>query len=172
MHYYQEEGFRIPSCAAPEAKRKTVSDLLTCRSVPVGPVSEERYPAEDRSPFHSRRGADEITRQDRHAISPLTGLPQGPFGERNTAEMSVFRTALRSGRYYWDWGINQKRRAMSLQEWDWRSFWRSPDLYAAGVTVRVVCHADRAALRTSLGVGIILALFLTDAPSTYAFIGL
>lgn len=175
--WYQDAGFQYPIIVqVPEQRRKTVDDMLSLLVMPsngarvnggivLGQIAEASYGL----------GPSQITRQNRQRYIAVRGAPQGRATSEIQADVSKALTGLQMpAGYYWDWGVNQKRRAE-----EFGGLWLAIIL-AIGLIYMLLASQFEAFLHpfTILltvplaATGVALALFLTDRSfGLTAFIG-
>lgn len=113
--FYQEKGFQYPILVQlPEANRKTIADLksLVIRTGQAGSDTAPEITLSQVAVAEYGLGPSEITRLDRQRFVAISGVPLGRAESDIQADIQkiMSRIQLPEG-YYWDWGVNQKRRA-------------------------------------------------------------
>lgn len=182
--YYQEKGFQYPIIVQlPEAERKTESKLnnlvisSTLRKNPDGTsvpgtdilLSQVAHPK-------LAVGPNEIFRQDRQRFIGILGQPQGRSdGEIQADIAKVMKDVHLPQGYYWDWGVNQKRRSEEYSGMTLAVFLAIGLIYML-LASQFESFVHPLTVLTSVplsAVGVILALFLSGrAFGLTAFIGL
>ena len=175
--YYQEAGFQYPIIVQmPEARRKTVADMLSLIVTPSsGTGAKAGIVLSQIATAQYGTGPSQITRQNRQRYIAVQGAPQGrPASEvQADIEKALAGVAMPTG-YYWDWGVNQKRTAEEFS-----GLWLAVIL-AVGLIYMLLASQFEAFLHpfTILltvplaATGVALALFLTGRSfGLTAFIG-
>lgn len=184
--YFQEKGFQFPIIVqVPEAKRKTVQDLLNLplhvgsmgqtgsgiagaggRDLALRQVARPTYGV----------GPSEITRQDRQRYIAVTGVPQGRSPGEIQADLEKAMAGVKMPQgYYWDWGSTQKRRSEEFAGMGVAVFLAVALIYMLLASqFESFVHPLTVLVSVPLSaVGVILSLFLTGrAFGLTAFIGL
>ncbi len=176
--YYQEKGYQYPIIVdLPEQMRKTVAELgnVTLHSTVPG-VPPHEVLLSQVAQAHKGTGPSEITRQNLQRYIAVTGQPQGRSEGEIQADIQKALAGMQlPNGYYWDWGINQKRRAEEF------SGMGLAVVLAIGLIYMLLASQFESFVHplTILmsvpvsAVGVILALFLTGrAFGLTAFIGL
>jgi HAE1 family hydrophobic/amphiphilic exporter-1 len=193
--YYQENGFQYPILVQlPEARRKTVDDLL---ALPIRPTTSliaatdngvARAGASPAAPANRyvelrqiatptfATGPSEISRLNRQRYIAVTGTPEGrSAGDiQNDIEAKMKGLELPAG-YRWDWGSAQKRRGQEFAGMGLAVFLAIALIYMLLASqFESFVHPLTILLAVPLSVvGVILALFLTGRSfGLTAFIGL
>ena len=112
--YFQEKGFQYPIVVQmPEGVRKTAPEIASLAVSPSlgGSGAQDVLLGQLAQPVYGT-GPSEITRLDRQRYVAVSGTPQGRSAGEIQADVEkvVSEVSLPSG-YYWDWGMDQKRRA-------------------------------------------------------------
>lgn len=191
--YYQEGGYQYPiQVQVPEARRKTVSELL---SLPVKPVATTAGStgtnARNASTVNEAPGVielrqiatptfgsgpSEITRINRQRYIAVTGTPEGRSQSEIQADIQSKLKDLKLPQgYRWDWGSNQKRRGQEFAGMSLAVFLAIALIYMLLASqFESFIHPLTVLLSVPLAsAGVVLALFLTGRSfGLTAFVGL
>ena len=183
--YYQENGFQYPiQVQLPEAKRKTVDELLNLSLSPSLLAGANAAPGASRPIIELRQvaqpkfatGPSEITRLNRQRYIAVTGTPQNrSAGDvQNDIAAKLKGWELPTG-YRWDWGSNQKSRGEEFAGMGLAVFLAIALIYMLLASqFESFVHPLTILVAVPLSViGVILALFISGrAFGLTAFIGL
>ena len=113
--YYQEKGFQYPIVVQlPEANRKTIAEMknLVIRTGQAGSSTVPEVVLSQVATAEYGMGPSEITRLDRQRFVAVYGAPMGRSPSEIQADVKEIMAGINLPEgYYWDWGVNQKRRA-------------------------------------------------------------
>ncbi len=177
--YYQENGFSYPIVVQmPEDQRKSVSQLLSLPLTPNDTATGAPNMLDLRqvaTPIYAT-GPSQITRLNRQRYIAVTGQPQGRSEGEIQAEIQKAMAGIQLPQgYYWDWGVNQKRRGDEFSGMYLAIFLAVGLIYMLLASqFESFVHPLTVLLSVPLcAIGVILALFLTGrAFGLTAFIGL
>lgn len=178
--YYQENGFQYPIIVQlPEARRKTVPELLSLKIKPTLPgLNGAQRPdvilQQVARPIYEV-GPSQITRLNRLRYIAITGKPEGRSASEVQADIGriMQEVKLPTG-YSWDWGSTQRRRAEEFAGLGLAVFLAIALIYML-LASQFESFIHPLTVLTSVplcAIGIILSLFLTGrAFGLTAFIG-
>ncbi len=178
--YYQQQGFQYPIIVQlPEARRKTVPELLNLKIKPSLPSSDgsarpDVMLSQVAAPLFTV-GPSEISRLNRLRYISVSGKPEGRSASEAQADIAkaMQEVKMPTG-YTWDWGSTQRRRAEEFSGLNLAIVLAIVLIYML-LASQFESFIHPLTVLTSVplcAVGVILALFLTGrAFGLTAFIG-